>query len=201
MAENEGTPEEARKDRHERIKAIYKSGVSVAGIAKMEGVSRQRIDQIIYRLAHSCRRKTRYLVNKGKLPHPKTLKCFKCGGHATEYDHRDYSDPRKVKATCHLCNVNLGPGENQSIKKGNNCMGSVGVTNLVPMSVDIGSIAKELEIGRSYLVSILRLKIRPGATLTLRICSKFENIEPYMLRPDVFCKLEKLRPPSQKKIM
>lgn len=49
-------------------------------------------------------------VRQGILPHPSTLKCSDCGIQASEYDHRDYSQPLQVAPVCRGCNVRRGPG-------------------------------------------------------------------------------------------
>lgn len=49
-------------------------------------------------------------IKAGRLADPKTLICADCGGSATEYDHRDYTQPLFVEPVCHPCNFKRGPG-------------------------------------------------------------------------------------------
>jgi hypothetical protein len=53
---------------------------------------------------------TRKAVNKGLLPHPKTLECNDCGAPAICYDHRDYNKPLEVEPVCKSCNGSRGAG-------------------------------------------------------------------------------------------
>lgn len=54
----------------------------------------------------------RKAVERGELPHIKTLKCLDCGKQATCYDHRDYSYPLRVDPVCFSCNAFRGPAIN-----------------------------------------------------------------------------------------
>lgn len=63
-----------------------------------------------YRHIRCATAKVHGAIKRGKLPSPKTLTCADCGGHATEYDHRDYSKPLVVEPVCHSCNQKRGPG-------------------------------------------------------------------------------------------
>jgi len=50
-------------------------------------------------------------VKSGVLPHLKKtkVKCVDCGKRATDYDHRDYTQPLRVNPVCHSCNIGRGP--------------------------------------------------------------------------------------------
>ena len=48
-------------------------------------------------------------IRAGALKHPTALDCVDgCGKRATEYDHRDYTQPLKVDAVCRGCNAKRG---------------------------------------------------------------------------------------------
>lgn len=57
-------------------------------------------------LAHQAVAKAR---RAGLLASPREHKCADCGAQATEYDHRDYSQPLAVDPVCRRCNVVRGP--------------------------------------------------------------------------------------------
>lgn len=57
-------------------------------------------------IAHQAVAKAR---SAGLLPSPRGMRCEDCGGAATEYDHRDYSQPLRVAAVCRGCNLRRGP--------------------------------------------------------------------------------------------
>ena len=174
---------------------MYESGMTQREIADLEGVSRQRINQIIRKAADSSRKVTKGFVEKGFLPDPKTLKCKYCESMATEYDHRDYSKPKIVDAVCHACNNRLGEGKNgkwnEYVKpkpRTDRERRRMAIRDLIPYSTDLEAAAKKLKIGKGYLGSILNCTVRPGASLVVKICKIFPQIEPYMLRPDIFDK-------------
>jgi hypothetical protein len=58
---------------------------------------------------YAARRAVARAVHLGDLPHPSKLVCMDCGNTATEYDHRDYSQPLSVDPVCHGCNMRRGP--------------------------------------------------------------------------------------------
>jgi hypothetical protein len=47
-------------------------------------------------------------VAKGELPRAHALSCTDCGAQASEYDHRDYSQPLVVEPVCRLHNRRRG---------------------------------------------------------------------------------------------
>lgn len=49
---------------------------------------------------------------KGLLRPPTDFTCVDCGGHAIEYDHRDYDKPLQVDPVCRRCNLRRGPAVN-----------------------------------------------------------------------------------------
>lgn len=57
-------------------------------------------------------------VRLKRLPHPSTLMCADCAGHAQQYDHRDYNAPLVVAPVCRRCNVRRGPAVGSPAFKG-----------------------------------------------------------------------------------
>jgi len=56
-------------------------------------------------LAHKAVAKA---IKAGDLERPGKFKCVDCGTQATEYDHRDYSQPLTVDPVCRRCNLRRG---------------------------------------------------------------------------------------------
>lgn len=50
-------------------------------------------------------------IARGDIVHPSTLKCRDCGGGATSYEHRNYSEPLRVDPICFSCNKRRGAAE------------------------------------------------------------------------------------------
>lgn len=50
-------------------------------------------------------------VRQGLLAHPSTCECADCGKPASDYDHRDYSQPLAVVPVCRSCNKLRGPAK------------------------------------------------------------------------------------------
>lgn len=48
-------------------------------------------------------------IERGDIPHPKTMLCADCSKPAQCYDHRDYSKPLQVVPVCLSCNCLRGP--------------------------------------------------------------------------------------------
>lgn len=51
-------------------------------------------------------------VAKGALRRASEHACTDCGARATEYDHRDYTQPLAVEPVCAACNKRRGPAFN-----------------------------------------------------------------------------------------
>ena len=62
---------------------------------------------------YSAKKKVYVEVRSGRLPKANTLNCFRCGGKASVYDHRDYSKPLEVTPLCRRCNKLIGKGLNR----------------------------------------------------------------------------------------
>jgi hypothetical protein len=50
-------------------------------------------------------------VRHGVLPDRRIFSCMDCGDRATDYDHRDYSQPLMVDPVCRACNFKRGPAK------------------------------------------------------------------------------------------
>lgn len=50
-------------------------------------------------------------IRRGLIPPASSLKCVDCGEDALHYEHRHYTRPLEVEATCRSCNYKRGPAE------------------------------------------------------------------------------------------
>lgn len=100
----------ARK-RTKRVLRLLAKGKSQSEVARSVGLSRQRVNQILYPQIRKAHHAIHQKTKAGKLPKASVFKCVDCGAKAVEYDHRDYSKKLVVEPVCRRCHVLRGPGK------------------------------------------------------------------------------------------
>lgn len=93
---------EARKARNAEVLSRFHRGERLSRIAKDMGVTRQRIDQIIYRDKANARGAVYDAVRSGVLVRPSMCAC---GTPRVEAHHPDYSKPLDVVWLCKGCHA------------------------------------------------------------------------------------------------
>lgn len=92
---------------HTEIIALYQKGLGYAAIARMYGVSRQCIEQLINRRKLNARQTLNDAIGSGKI---KAQPCTKCGDTNAEAHHENYEKPLDVVWLCHKHHMEIHSG-------------------------------------------------------------------------------------------
>lgn len=101
-----GKAEQARLERAFIIRKMLDTRMSQAEVGRILGISRQAVNQILYRHKLTARHAVRDALKRGEIVKPSI--CENCGETVKlEAHHEDYGEPLTVQWLCSSCHTSL----------------------------------------------------------------------------------------------
>lgn len=89
------------------IISLYQNGLGYTAIARMFGVSRQCVEQLVNRKKLLARQRLKYAIENGKV---ERQPCSQCGEQNAEAHHEDYDKPLEVIWLCRKHHTEIHSG-------------------------------------------------------------------------------------------